>query len=326
MKKFIKQVTQKVLDGQEITYDEALKIINVDEENIEVLDLLFLGANEIRKKYVGNKVDLCTIMNAKSGRCSEDCKYCAQSVHYDTGVIEYNLLSYDEILERALEVQDSGAHRFSLVTSGRGISCEEEMDKLVDIYSRLKVDTSLKLCASHGIVSFEQLLKLKEAGVSMYHHNVETSSDNYKNICTTHDYEERIETIKNAVKADIEVCCGGIFGMGESKADRLKMAFEIKSLGITSIPLNILMPMKGTPCEDLKVISPLEIIKSMALFRYIIPNSYIRYAGGRMALKDKQSLGFNAGVNAALVGNFLTTIGSNVENDKEMINKAGLEI
>lgn len=326
MKKFIEEVTEKVLDGKEITYDEALKIIDTDDKDTEILDLFFSGANEIRKKYAGNKVSLCTIMNAKSGRCSEDCKYCSQSVHYDTGITEYSLLNYDEILERALEVQNSGAHRFSLVTSGRGISCGEELDKLVEIYRRLEVDTNLKLCASHGISTFEQLLKLKEAGVSMYHHNVETSSDNYKNICTTHDYEERIQTIKNAARAGLEICCGGILGMGESKEDRVKMAFEIRSLGITSIPLNILMPIKGTPYEDLNGIAPLEILKSMALFRYIIPNAYIRYAGGRMALKDKQSLGFKAGINAALVGNFLTTVGSDVENDKEMIVSAGLEI
>lgn len=326
MKKFIEEVIQKILDGNEISYDEALKLINIDEKNTEILDLFFSGANKIREKYVGNKANLCTIMNAKSGRCSEDCKYCAQSVHYNTGVTEYSLLNYDEILERALEVQVLGVHKFSLVTSGRGISCDEEMNKLVEIYTRLNKDTNLKLCASHGILTFEQLSKLKQAGVSTYHHNVETSSDNYKNICTTHDYEERIKTIKNAVKVGLEVCCGGIFSMGESKDDRVKMAFEIKSLGITSIPLNILMPIKGTPYEDLKVISPLEIIKTMALFRYIIPNSYIRYAGGRMALKDKQSLGFNAGINAALVGNFLTTIGSNVENDKKMIINAGLDI
>ncbi|MCT4509459.1 MAG: biotin synthase BioB [Tepidibacter sp.] len=326
MKKFIEEVTQKILDGNEISYDEALKMINIDEKNTEILDLFFLGANKIREKYVGNKANLCTIMNAKSGRCSEDCKYCAQSVHYNTGVTEYSLLNYDEILERALEVQALGVHKFSLVTSGRGIGCDEEMNKLVEIYTRLNKDTNLKLCASHGILTFEQLSKLKQAGVSTYHHNVETSSDNYKNICTTHDYEERIKTIKNAVKVGLEVCCGGIFSMGESKEDRVKMAFEIKSLGITSIPLNILMPIKGTPYEELEVISPLEIIKSMALFRYIIPNSYIRYAGGRMALKDKQSLGFNAGINAALVGNFLTTIGSNVKNDKKMIINAGLDI
>ena len=326
MKEFIKQLTQKVLEGKEITFEEASEIINIDEKDIETLELLFSGANKIRKQYVGNKVDLCTIMNAKSGRCSEDCKYCAQSVHYNTGVTEYDLINYDEILERALKVQKSGAHRFSLVTSGKGISSDEELDQLVERYKRLKVDTNLKLCASHGIATFEQLLKLKEAGISMYHHNIETSSDNYDNICTTHSYEQRIETIKNGMKAGLEICCGGILGLGESKEDRVKMAFEIKSLGITSIPLNVLMPIKGTPYEDLTVLSPLEIIKSMALVRYIIPNSYIRYAGGRMALKDKQSLGFKAGVNAALVGDFLTTIRSNVENDKEMMICAGLEI
>lgn len=326
MKKFINELTERVLNGEELAYEEALKIINIDENDIETLEVLFEGANKIREKYVGNKVDLCTIMNAKSGKCSEDCKYCAQSVHYNTGVTEYSLLDYGEILERALEVQSSGAHRFSLVTSGKGISSEEELDNLVEIYSKLKKDTNLNLCASHGIVSYEQLLKLKDAGVSMYHHNVETSSENYENICTTHSYKERIETIKNVLKAGLEICCGGIFGLGESKEDRVKMAFEIKSLGITSIPLNVLMPISGTPYEDLEVLSPLEIIKSMALFRYTIPNSYIRYAGGRMALKDKQSLGFKAGVNAALVGNFLTTIGSNVENDKYMIICSGLEI
>lgn len=326
MKKFIEELTQQVLNGKEITYDEAFKIINIDENDTEILEVLFEGANKIRQEYVGNKVDLCTIMNARSGKCSEDCKYCSQSVHYNTGVNEYDLLNYDEILERALEVQKSGAHRFSLVTSGRGISSEGELEKLVEIYSRLKEDTNLNLCASHGIASYEQLLKLKNAGVSMYHHNVETSEENYKNICTTHGYEDRVDTIKNVVKAGLEICCGGIFGMGESKVDRVKMAFEIKSLGITSVPLNVLMPIKGTPCEDLEILSPLEILKSMALFRYVIPNSYIRYAGGRMALKDKQSLGFKSGVNAALVGNFLTTIGSNVENDKEMIICSGLEI
>lgn len=326
MKKFIEELTEKVLSGKVITYDEALKLMNIDEKDIEILEILFSGANKIRKKYVGNKVELCTIMNVKSGRCSEDCKYCAQSVHYNTGVLEYSLLNYDEILQRALEVQESGAHRFSLVTSGKGISCDEELDRLVQIYSRLKLDTKLNLCASHGIATSEQLLKLKEAGVSRYHHNVETSSDKYRNTCTTHDYEERIETIKNVRTVGLEICCGGIFGMGESEEDRVNMAFEIRSLEISSVPLNILMPIKGTPYEDLKVLSPLEILKSMAVFRYIIPNAYIRYAGGRMALKDKQSLGFEAGVNAALVGNFLTTIGSNAENDKEMIFYAGLEL
>ncbi len=326
MKDFIKGLKNKVLDGNNITYEEALKIINIDEQDTESLEILFEGANEIRENYVGNKADLCTIMNAKSGRCSENCKYCAQSAHYKTSVEEYDILDYEKILERALEVQSQGAHRFSLVTSGRGIKSEEELEQLVSIYKRLKEDTNLNLCASHGIISYEQAKKLKEAGVIMYHHNIETCESNYSNICTTHTYEDRVNTIKNLMKADLEVCCGGIFGLGESKEDRVRMAFEIKELGITSIPLNVLMPVKGTPLENNKILSPFEILKTMALYRYIIPNSYIRYAGGRMALEDKQSIGFKAGINAALVGNYLTTIGSNVEEDKEMITCAGLKI
>lgn len=326
MKEFIIKIKEKILNGGRITFEEALKVINIDENHIETLEVLFQGANEIRKNFSGNKVDLCTIMNGKSGKCSEDCKYCAQSAHYNTGIQEYKLLEYEEILDRALEVQNQGAHRFSIVTSGRGISSEDELDKLVEIYSRLRKDTTLNLCASHGIVSYEQLKKLKEAGVSMYHHNIETSSSNYSNICTTHTYEDRINTVKNVQKVGMGICCGGIIGMGESLEDRVKMAFEIKELGIKSIPINVLTPIKGTPCESIKILSPLEILKTMSMFRYIIPDAYIRYAGGRMALKDKQALGFRAGVNAALVGNYLTSIGSKIEDDKKMISCLGLEI
>ncbi|MCY6484701.1 biotin synthase BioB [Clostridium aestuarii] len=326
MENFIKDIKEKILKGGSISFDEALKIINIDEEDLECLETLFEGANEIREKFVGKKVDLCTIINGKSGRCSENCKYCAQSVHYNTGIKEYELIEYNQILDKALEVQGEGAHRFSIVTSGRGISSEEELEKLVEIYKELNKDTNLKLCASHGIISYEQAKKLKEAGVSMYHHNIETCKKNYSNICTTHTYEDRINTIKNVQKAGMDICCGGIIGMGENPQDRISMAFEIKNLGIKSIPINVLTPIKGTPFEKTKKVAPLEILKTMAAFRYIIPDAYIRYAGGRIALKDKQGLGFKAGVNAALVGNYLTTIGSNIEEDKEKIRCAGLEI
>ncbi|SHJ73439.1 biotin synthase BioB [Paramaledivibacter caminithermalis] len=325
MKKIISEVTQRILNGGEITYDEAIKLINIDENDEEILEELFCGANKIRKQFVGKKADLCTIMNTKSGKCSEDCKFCAQSAHYETGVDEYELLDYDRILERAKEMEKSGVHRFSLVTSGKGIR-DKDFEKIVDIYKKLSRDTNLKLCASHGIVNYEQATKLKEAGVSMYHHNLETSKDYYSEICTTHTYEDRIETIKNVMKAGLEICCGGIIGMGETREDRLKMAFEIKELGIKSVPLNVLNPIKGTPLEDIEVLSPNEILKTMALYRYIIPNCYIRYAGGRMALKDKQNIGFKAGVNGALTGNYLTTIGNNIKQDKEMIMCEGFEL
>lgn len=325
MKELILKVTDKVLNGEDITYEEALKLIGINDNNIEILEFLFQGANEIREKFMGKKVDLCTIMNVKSGMCSEDCKFCAQSFYYNTDIDEYDLLDYDEILRRAKEMEKAGAHRFSLVTSGKGIK-GGEFDKIVDIYKRLSKDTGLKLCASHGVISYEQALKLKEAGVSMYHHNIETSREYYGKICTTHTYDERIETIKNVVNAGMDICCGGIIGMGESLEDRIKMAFEIKGLGVKSIPINVLNPIKGTPLEDREILSPFEILKTMAVYRYIIPDSYIRYAGGRMAIKDKQNIGFRAGVNAALVGNYLTTIGSDISKDKEMILCEGLEI
>lgn len=325
MKNFIDKVKNKILNKEDITYEEAITLSSIDENDIENLEILFAGADDIRKKFMGSGFDLCTIMNAKSGKCSEDCKYCSQSGHYDTGVIEYPLLNYDEILKRALELEEKGVHRFSLVTSGRGIE-GEEFEKILDIYKKLRNDTNLKLCASLGIITYEQSIKLKESGVSMYHHNVETSSNNYENICTTHTYEDRIETIKSAMAAGLEICCGGIIGMNESFEDRIKMAFEIKKLNVKSVPINVLSSIKGTPFENIDTLVPFEILKAMAIYRYILPNAYIRYAGGRMALKDKQDIGFRAGINSALVGNYLTTVGSNIEEDKKMISLNGFEL
>lgn len=325
MKNLIVEVTDRILSGRSIKIEEALELINIDENDTEVLEALFEGANRIRKKYVGNKADLCTIMNTKSGKCSEDCKFCAQSTHYKTGVDEYELLDYDKILERAKEMEEEGAHRFSLVTSGKVIR-DKDFENIVNIYKKLSRDTNLKLCASHGIVSYEQAVRLKEAGVSMYHHNIEACKDYYSEICTTHTYEDRIQTIKNLLNAGLEICCGGIIGMGEGRPERIKMAFEIKDLGVKSIPLNVLNPVKGTPFENINLLSPNEILKTMALFRYIIPDCYVRYAGGRMALKEKQNIGFRAGVNSALVGNYLTTIGNKIVDDKQMIMCEGFEI
>lgn len=325
IKKLISEVTERILNGGEISYEEAVEFINIDEKDEEILEEFFKGANKIREKFVGKKVDLCTIMNTKSGKCSEDCKFCAQSAHYKTGVDEYKLLDYDKILERAKEMEEAGAHRFSLVTSGKGMM-GKDFERIVDIYRKLNKDTNLKLCASHGIVNYDQAMKLKEAGVSMYHHNVETCKDYYSDICTTHTYEDRIDTIKAIMESGLELCCGGIIGMGEVREDRVKMAFEIKNLGVKSVPLNVLNPIKGTPLEDTKMLSPNEILKTMALYRYIIPDCYVRYAGGRMALKDKQNIGFKAGVNAALTGNYLTTIGNNIKEDKEMVICEGFEL
>ncbi|QZY54790.1 biotin synthase BioB [Crassaminicella profunda] len=325
MKTFIKEIKERILAEGQITYEEAVKLMEIDEKDEETLTILFDAANSVREKFVGNQADLCTIMNAKSGRCSEDCKYCAQSSHYQTGVEVYDLLEYDKILKRALEMERDGAHRFSLVTSGRGME-EEDFEKLLKIYQRLKMDTNLKICASHGIISYEQAIKLKEAGVSMYHHNVETSKEFYESICTTHTYEDRINTIKNVQKAELDLCCGGIIGLGETCKDQVKMAFEIKELGIKSVPINILNAIKGTPLENNEKISPLKALKTMAVFRLVIPDGSIRYAGGRIALGEMQHVGFKAGVNAALVGNYLTTVGNKITEDIKMIKEQGFEV
>lgn len=325
MKKIVQEMTAKVLGGEGVCFDEALKMINIDEEDLESLEALFEGANKIREKFVGKKVDLCAIVNGKSGKCSENCKYCAQSAHYNTNVKEYPLLEHEEILPKALEAEAKGVTRFSIVTSGRGIS-NEELRKLTEIYRKLKKETKLELCASHGIISYEQAQSLKESGVSTYHHNLETSRRYYPNICTTHTYEDRINTIKNAQKAGLHICCGGIIGMGETPEDRVMMFFDIKELGARSVPINILNPIKGTPLENRKVLSPIEILKTIAVSRYILPKAYIRYAGGRTALGEKQIQGFKAGVNAALVGDYLTTVGNKIEEDKQMIRQVGLEV
>lgn len=326
MKKFLETLTAEIIDGHDISFDQAMTLMSIETGASEDIEVLFECSNKIRQHFVGDKVDLCTILNARSGACTEDCKFCAQSAHYPTGAETYGLLPYHEILKNALEVQEQGAHRFSLVTSGKGAGSPDDFDQLLEIYRKLKRDTHLNLCASHGIITTDQALQLKAAGVTMYHHNVESSEDYYGAIVTTHTYSDRIETIKDVAEAGLEVCSGGIFGLGEAIEDRVKMAFEVKAMQIKSIPLNVLMPVEGTPMGDNPILEPLEVLKSMAMFRFVIPDGFIRYAGGRMALKDKQALGFRAGVNAALVGDFLTTIGSDVENDKDMIVCSGLKL
>lgn len=327
MKEIIKILKEKVLNKEKITYEEAKKLLEISIEDNEELEELCNSANEIRDKFCGKNFDLCTIVNAKSGKCSEDCKYCAQSAHFKTGADVYPLISKEKALEEAVKVEKEGAHRYSLVTSGRGInknSCE--IKKLEEIYSNLKEKTKLSLCASHGICSEEVLRRLYNSGVKTYHHNLETSREYYPNICTTHTYEERIRTIKLAQKVGLQVCSGGIWGLGESEEDRIKMAFELRELGVFSIPINILMPIKGTPLENNLPLNPKDILKMIAIYRFILPNVYLRYAGGRIKLGEFQEKGILSGINSALTGNFLTTTGTTIESDKEMVRRNGYEI
>lgn len=327
MKNFIKKLKNKILAGGKIEFQEAKELIEIKLDDAESLNELFFSADEIREKFCGNRFDLCTIINAKSGKCSEDCKYCAQSSHFKTNASVYPLVNSEIALEEAKKVEREGANRFSLVTSGKGIlSDSKEMEKLENIYKILKERTTLSLCASHGICDKEVLVKLKEAGVTTYHHNLEACKDFYPNICSTHTYEDRIKTVLNAKEVGLRVCSGGILGLGETPIDRIKLAFELRELDVDSVPINILTPIAGTPLENAKEIEPLELIKTMSVFRFILPNKALRYAGGRIKLGKYQSLGIRAGINSALTGNFLTTTGNTIESDKKMIEGVGYEI
>jgi biotin synthase len=320
MNNYLKRIETKVLDGQLINFDEAVQLVQVEE-----LEDLFAAADRVCKKFNGPKVNLCTIMNVKSGKCGENCKYCAQSGHYQTGAAEYPLVNLAAILTRAQENEREGVHRFAIVTSGRGIS-DQDFGRILEAVRELKKQTQLSICASLGIIDYKQAVQLKKAGIDHYHHNIETCREYFDAICDTHTYQERIETIKYVTAAGLEVCCGGIIGMGETMEQRIQMAFEIRGLGVKSVPVNILNPIKGTPLENMKVLGPLEILQTLAIYRLMMPDALIRYAGGRSALGDLQRKGFTAGVNAALVGNYLTTVGNKIPDDIAMIKSLSLEV
>lgn len=328
MKSYILNLKEKIFNDYQITYEEAMTLANISIEDEETLQVLFDSANELREHFCGNYFDLCTIMNAKSGQCSEDCKYCAQSSHFKTGVEVFGLISKEKALAEASRNETEGAHRFSLVTSGRGLKGNElELLKLQEIYSYVRENTNkLELCASHGICTKEALQKLKDVGVITYHHNLESSRRFYGQICTSHTYDDRVNTIKNAKAVGLDVCSGGIFGMGETMQDRIDMAFDLRELEIFSIPINVLTPIKGTPLENVEPINPIEVLKTIAVYRFIMPKSYIRYGGGRAKLGEYALKGYFSGVNAALTGNFLTTTGTTILEDTKTIREIGYNI
>lgn len=313
-------------EGYELTFEEAKELIEIDHINDEkTMEVLINSANEIRKSLSGNNLDLCTIMNVKNGNCSEDCKYCAQSSHYNTNITPYPFLEEEDIINRAKEVERKGAHKFSMVSSGKGPT-DAQIDKICSIYNRLGKETNISLCGSFGILKEGQAEKLRDSGVQMYHHNLESSREFYKSLCTTHTFDDRVNTIKLVQKAGLKVCSGGILGMGETPIDRINLAFELRNLNVDSVPVNILTKVPGTPYENNEPLHKMEIIKTIAVFRFILPKAQIRYAGGRMQLEELQELGLRAGVNAMLTGDFLTTTGSNIEKDKILAEKSEFSI
>lgn len=315
----IQILKQKILNGRKITKKEALFLINADFQD------LCRASNEIRRKFCGNSFDLCAIINGKSGRCFENCRFCAQSAHYKTNIDEYPLMHGDKITGDAVRNHKGGILRFSVVTSGKAIA-GKELSELCSTYKKISQTCGLSLCASHGLLSKKQLILLKNAGVSRYHCNIETSEIYFSKVCSTHSYDDKIKTIKNAKQAGLEVCSGIIMGMGENFKDRIDVFFDLKKMNIKSIPLNILNPIKGTPFEKNEIINEDEVCRTIAIARFILPDAALRLAGGRGLFKDKGKKMIMSGANAAISGDMLTTAGISFEEDKKLIKSLGFEI
>lgn len=287
------------------------------------LDALCLGARQIQQRYCGDEVELCTIVNGKSGRCSEDCRYCAQSARYSApGTPVYGFADPQDILANCRANAAGGVHRFSIVTSGRRLS-GADFQKALGCYRMLRSSCNVCLCASHGLLERSDFEALRAAGVERYHANLETSRRFFPSVCTTHSYDDKLRCIRQAQDAGLSVCSGGIIGMGESWQDRMDMAFELAGLSIRSIPLNVLIPIPGTPLEGRPPVGEGEILRAVALFRYICPQADIRLAGGRAGMADGGRKAFLSGASAAITGNMLTTAGNTIGDDMEMLRQMG---
>lgn len=308
------ELAKEIIDGRRITRDDELSLF-LDCDLKELCE----GADLIREHFIGDKVDLCSIINGRSGRCPEDCKYCAQSAHNQTDCEVYDFLPEEQIVEMCKLNESEGVNRFSIVTAGRALT-GEEFDKAIHAFETMHRECKIDLCASMGFLDEEQLHRLHEAGVTSYHHNIETSRRNFPNICTTHTYEQKVETLKKVKAEGMCACSGGIIGMGETWEDRLDMAVSLVELGIDSIPINALMPIKGTPLEDLPQLTEDEILRTIAFFRYINPAANIRLAAGRALLTGDGELAFQSGASATITGNMLTTAAcATIRSDRQML-------
>ncbi|BCR05024.1 biotin synthase [Desulfuromonas versatilis] len=313
-----------VLAGETPSLDDALYILGARGAE---LSYLLAGAHLIRQQSFGDRVELCSIINAKSGRCPENCTFCAQSAHHKTSAPVYPLKSKAEILEGARRAEAEGSHCYGIVTSGTRLRPGEELNQVLEAIREIRANTAIEPSASLGILDPEIAGALAEAGCVTYHHNLETARSFFPSICTTHDYEQDVETVRIAKQAGMKVCCGGIFGLGESLEQRAELAFTIRELQVDSVPLNFLNPVAGTPLEGKRDLAPLDCLRIIALFRYLLPSTRISVCGGREPnLRDFQSWMFMAGASGTMVGNYLTTSGRDRDADLQMFRDAEVEI
>lgn len=320
---YITHVMNRVISGDNITKEEARKLW---EEGKKEPFFLMASANKIRKHFHGDDMYFCADVNARSGRCSENCKFCAQSGWYNTGGKEYPLRSPEELLQEAKDAEAYGAKRFGIVTSGRGQD-EKQFASILRAVEMISKETKLSVCCSLGLLTDDQLARLKEAGCERIHCNLETAKRYFPEICTTHTYDEKMDHIHRIQNAGLEVCSGGIFGLGENLEDRLDMAFALQERNITSVPLNIFNPIPGTPFGGNKPPAPMELLRLFALYRFILPRAIIRVCAGREnGLRDMQAMAFSAGLNGAMIGGYLTIKGRPPERDKGMARDMGFDV
>lgn len=316
----IKTLAREIIDGRWLTKEE-----NLDFFKSANLEELLDAADEIRRELCGDSANLCSIINGRSGKCSENCKFCAQSAHHHAEIESYGFLDEETIVNDCKNHEEKGVHRYSVVTAGRALE-GKELEEACRIYKVLHETCKIELCASHGLLGDEAFAMLKASGVTNYHANIETSRRNFPNICTTHTFDDKLECIRRAKAAGLRVCSGGIIGMGETWEDRVDMAMTLAELGIASIPINALIPIKGTCFGDLQPLTEEEILRTVAMFRFVNPTAYIRLAAGRTLMQDSGRRAFMAGANATITGDMLTTSGNDIKQDKEMLRSMGFVV
>lgn len=310
---------EKVLKGYQIYKKEALFLAE------QPLEELCEGADEIRRAFCGNDFDLCTIINGKSGKCSENCKYCAQSSFYQTHAESYPLLGTEELVKQAEYNSRRGVPRYSIVTSGKKLS-SEEVEQICESIRQIKKSADISVCVSFGLLEEADFRKIKAAGAERVHNNLEASEKYFPEVCTTHTWQDKIQALEAAGAAGLSVCSGGIMGMGETMEDRIDLALALRNLGVNSIPVNMLNPIPGTPYEKNPRLTEDDMCRIVAVFRFILPKSFIRLAGGRGLMADQGRKCFRSGANAAITGDMLTTAGITIQKDMEMLKELGYQV